>query len=650
MGNLAALTIALLSLGTPSGVDLDALLATADDLSAAYEKASKGKGTMGKEAFALRTKIVGLFRNLEQAGGKRAVRGVARFFSQRDMEVSVASSLSRFGRRDAMAALDKLLETMSDDGKTCRNRQILQACSAGKRPLSAATLKRLLREEQHSDGVKASLSYMVRRFSRRQARLALEALDGATLAPGIAAMDRPQLHSRFSSALATGLAQLDNIVAGKETEDTSEARTSAARSRKETLEYLLDVVDADERAVSARIVALRVLADRKYEPARAVIAQLAEREIRDPLFIVNIAQAAAAFQEKSVGPFVLKHLKAMARNRKTTAALETEIVPLLETLVPLQVRDAAALVRKLARSRHLHLRAAATAALPVLDAPDAIRGIRSALREKRWQLRRAAIEACRGMQTIEAVDLLVAHMTKEEGRLKYDVLLALQELSGANIPYIPADWRKWWKYARDTYQPPTNEKVQADSRTLVIQPSDKGRSYFGLEVISRRVCLVLDVSGSMSAEMTFDGTSTTSIDVLREQLLSLVKSFDSRTFFNVYVFENDYKKAFEQLVPMTRAHHAKLNTFANSLKPAGATNLFDALEDALTDPHVDTLYVLSDGQPSAGKYTETEDIVTEVERLNRLRHVQINTISIGMASPLLKQLAAGSSGAYREIR
>ena len=51
-------------------------------------------------------------------------------------------------------------------------------------------------------------------------------------------------------------------------------------------------------------------------------------------------------------------------------------------------------------------------------------------------------------------------------------------------------------------------------------------------------------------------------------------------------------------------------------------------------------YVLSfDGDPTAGRIIDTEDILREIRKMNRLRQIVIHTISFG-ASPFLKTLAA----------
>ena len=69
------------------------------------------------------------------------------------------------------------------------------------------------------------------------------------------------------------------------------------------------------------------------------------------------------------------------------------------------------------------------------------------------------------------------------------------------------------------------------------------------------------------------------------------------------------------------------------------------MPSTFTDPDVDTIYLLSDGAPSAGKHTAPGEILREIRRKNRSRQIAINTISLGR-SDLMKKLAEQNGGVY----
>ena len=78
----------------------------------------------------------------------------------------------------------------------------------------------------------------------------------------------------------------------------------------------------------------------------------------------------------------------------------------------------------------------------------------------------------------------------------------------------------------------------------------------------------------------------------------------------------------------------------------GGTNLYDGLEKSLMDGNVDTVMLLSDGAPGAGRYVATPDILRAVRRLNQTRRIAIHCVSLGRDSELLRRLARENGGKY----
>jgi hypothetical protein len=107
-----------------------------------------------------------------------------------------------------------------------------------------------------------------------------------------------------------------------------------------------------------------------------------------------------------------------------------------------------------------------------------------------------------------------------------------------------------------------------------------------------------------------------------------------------------WKPAITPLDPATRK---EVTAFVKASEPAGQTNLYGALEEALKDPKLDTIYLLSDGAPTLGLYLETQDILAQVSKLNQLRKVKINTIGFNLNADerkLMEQLAEQNYGVF----
>jgi Mg-chelatase subunit ChlD len=102
------------------------------------------------------------------------------------------------------------------------------------------------------------------------------------------------------------------------------------------------------------------------------------------------------------------------------------------------------------------------------------------------------------------------------------------------------------------------------------------------------------------------------------------------------------------LVPI-KPNLKEAQAIVQKLAPRGQTNLFDALELAFSHKEADTIYLLSDGDPTNGRVIDPDDILREIRKMNRLRQIVIHTISFG-SSRFMRALAAENGGQYVEIK
>ena len=84
----------------------------------------------------------------------------------------------------------------------------------------------------------------------------------------------------------------------------------------------------------------------------------------------------------------------------------------------------------------------------------------------------------------------------------------------------------------------------------------------------------------------------------------------------------------------------------NKLGAGGGTNLFGSLEFVFEDPQVDTIFILSDGEPSVGTILDPRAIRSEVAKWNQNREVKIHSISIGSSLQVLEWLSEDSGGTF----
>ena len=176
---------------------------------------------------------------------------------------------------------------------------------------------------------------------------------------------------------------------------------------------------------------------------------------------------------------------------------------------------------------------------------------------------------------------------------------------------------------------------------------------------------VLDVSGSMKEPARNYGNNKsggrTKIDVARSNLKAALQSLHSEALFNVVLYNDRARRAFRDVRPATQENKAAALSFCEQAVPRGGTNIYAGLVDAFelsgpsrrgsrkaeASPQVDTVYFLTDGQPTVGAVRRPELILAEVAARNRLRRLRIHTVGVGdHDKAFLRKLAELNRGAY----
>ncbi len=210
----------------------------------------------------------------------------------------------------------------------------------------------------------------------------------------------------------------------------------------------------------------------------------------------------------------------------------------------------------------------------------------------------------------------------------------------------------------------------------------KSDSYYGIKTgNSKHVVYLIDISGSMEGKAETDlkgniistagnkfGTKVgnavgglagqvikrqtnnqlTKLGKAKKELIPSIKGLPEDTYFSIFIFENNVKKWQKSLVPATSANKTKAVIYIEKLKSGGGTNIYESLEDAFAIPNIETVFLLSDGEPSAGKITSTSKIVEEVSAWNANKKITIHTIGLGedCDKTFMKELATKNNGNF----
>jgi HEAT repeat protein len=281
--------------------------------------------------------------------------------------------------------------------------------------------------------------------------------------------------------------------------------------------------------------------------------------------------------------------------------------------------------------------------------PASLAALSARLTDGSHLVRAAAIRALAPRREPSVVPLLIERMPLESLRVRAVLRDVLIQLTGRDHGPTAARWTDWWSAEGATFKlPPISEAAAANAlrdRRKRENPTQAG--FYGIPLGSDRVCFVIDTSGSMNYSLYTGGSR---LEAAVKELTQAIERFPVGGRFNLVFFAGRVRPWKPALVEMRGTRAAQAIKYARSQRAKGGTALYDALLEALDDEEVDTIVVLSDGQPSEGKLTDPAAILADIDHRNQLRGVVFHCVALNHASKLLEGLAEASGGSYREVR
>jgi HEAT repeat protein/uncharacterized protein YegL len=286
--------------------------------------------------------------------------------------------------------------------------------------------------------------------------------------------------------------------------------------------------------------------------------------------------------------------------------------------------------------------------------PKFLPKIVEALDDKEWSTRLAALDALESMKTKDAIPPIIARMGKEEGRMLAEFSAVLYRLTGQPFEDNAAAWDNWWKQGGEKFELLTPEKlakVKASADDWRLKQATRVQSkFFGIRIVSHKVIFVVDVSGSMDRPVeNFEGKSGMSrIEVAKVETDKAIQSLEAGSFFNIITFSTGVDHWVDGgLKAASQKNRDEAQAYIDKTGAGGGTSTYDALREAFKDPDVDTIFIMSDGEPTTGDETDPLVIREHVKQWNEHRGIVINAIAIGGKHDVLQWLAEDSGGTYK---
>ncbi|MCB9881520.1 MAG: VWA domain-containing protein [Planctomycetes bacterium] len=301
-------------------------------------------------------------------------------------------------------------------------------------------------------------------------------------------------------------------------------------------------------------------------------------------------------------------------------------------------------------------------------------------RDPIWQVRRAAMNALVMLRSRAAIPALIEGLEAEipraakEGtqQLLFELEAALRTLTGQPIPWDrPDDWKTFWETKGQSFRlvAPDDPRVQGKR-----SGNDGYLKYFSLDVTSKRLLFIVDKSGSMLEPARLKGkyanmdVQAPKFDLVQKELEKVILSLPEDTTINVIFFNEEVdvwnigKGNRPSMIQLTDRNKSNLVQYLRLVRPTGSTNVYDALDLALQmggrgvyDKYYktafDTVYLLSDGAPTAGAVVDPDEILRRVRETNALRQITFHTITFGDVNNarFMQQLAEQSGGKHVHI-
>lgn len=493
---------------------------------------------------------------------------------------------------------------------------------------------------------------------RAEARAAAGAL-GYFGVPGYDAMVEVARHAPDEMARASALRGALDRLGRDATRENLEiilgaVRVPASGNRDVVLDVLSRFQDEDSFAAFTKAVGAK---DTPLALVRVVLAAMGRHPVGGDAEIDEGADRVLSKAASGRDPILQYYaLNAMAQRGGTA---NVRLVEKLAKAKDPTVRRAALLVGMrakvrgadpfaLARSKDPIARQAAAYALAVEPGEKGRDALHGLIEDEDRVVRSTAIRQVAARGELASVEALIARLALEEGRLRGDLRSALEALTGRDYGLNARVWDKFWKAEKDGYVPPTPEERVAEAAARAEREKKNGSrvAFYGIDIVSTRFALVIDTSGSMGQKAY---TGETRLEVAKKQLGLTLKRLRDGVLFNVVPFSNGVEEMESEMIELDEDTRAEAVEFAQALRAAGGTNIHDALEVAFEDERVDTIYLLSDGAPSAGPIVQARELRDEVARWNSVRGVVIHCVAVGQDHPLLRGLAEDSGGKYVRV-
>lgn len=209
-------------------------------------------------------------------------------------------------------------------------------------------------------------------------------------------------------------------------------------------------------------------------------------------------------------------------------------------------------------------------------------------------------------------------------RPAWDAAAGLEAWSGVRGGLDVELWRGWHARLGPDWTPATGAHAAA--------PTSSGTAvFYGMPLVSDRVAILVDLSGSMWSARAGGRTRKQAVDA---ELATTLAALPDSARFNLLPYTSEPIPWEKALVPATPANVKRALEFFAGCKATGKGSFWEAAQAALEGPEVDTLLVLFDGAPTGGRHWNVDLMRERFVEQNRFRAVALDLLVFDAAKGL----------------
>lgn len=271
----------------------------------------------------------------------------------------------------------------------------------------------------------------------------------------------------------------------------------------------------------------------------------------------------------------------------------------------------------------------------------------------------------------QAIAPMVGRLDQEEGYSRLRLAMALEILTRQKLGESAETWKRWLADEGKLYASGSVPLGGGESSLGIVE--DAGY-FYGIPQTGHSIVYVIDASGSMIVSMShpqFQGNRPVPAppgeisreQVCKEELIKSLGELPEDALFNIVYYASEAKRFAPRMLPASAGQVKKAQKFVEEMQSWGATNIYDALESAFAlsgraasdrhyDPVVDTIFLLTDGEPSlpSGEKDSPERILDAARRWNALGRMVVHCIGLGEGdhtnNDFLRKLAQEHGGQF----